>query len=218
MKTLTEQMQRRYATKIYDATKKIPADVFAEIENVLHLSPTSMNLQPLRFVIAETAEGKARVAKSASGMFGFNADKILAASHVVVIASKVALDDEYLSRLLEQEFQDGRYANAEEKVARGQARKSFVDLHRLQLNDEAEWHAKQAYLALGSALTAAAQLGLDSTAIEGVDLSILNQEFGLTEQGYAAQVVVVFGYRAENDANATTPKSRLPKAVLIEKI
>lgn len=215
---VTQQMQTRYATKVYNRDKKIPAELFAEIENVLHLSPTSMNLQPLRFVIAESEEGKARVAKSAVGIFGFNAEKIVAASHAVVVASKTVVDNDYLEALLAQEFQDGRYSNEEEKVARGKARQGFVELHRNQLKDEAEWHAKQAYIALGSALTAAAQLGIDSTAIEGVDFDILDQEFNLREQGYHAQYVVIFGYRDEGDANAKLPKSRLPKNVLFKKI
>lgn len=215
---VTQQMQTRYATKVYDPSKKIPAALFAEIENVLHLSPTSMNLQPLRFVIAESEEGKARVAKSAVGIFGFNAEKIVAASHAVVVASKTVVDNDYLDALLAQEFQDGRYSNEEEKVARGKARQGFVELHRNQFKDEAEWHAKQAYIALGSALTAAAQLGIDSTAIEGVDFDILDQEFNLREQGYHAQYVVIFGYRDEGDANAKLPKSRLPKSALLEKI
>lgn len=215
---VTQQMQARYATKVYDANKKIPAELFAEIENVLHLSPTSMNLQPLRFVIAESEDGKARVAKSAVGIFGFNAEKIMASSHAVVIASKISVDSDYLEMLLEQEFQDGRYANEDEKVARGKARLGFVELHRHQFNDEAEWHAKQAYIALGSVLTAATQLGIDSTAIEGVDMNILDQEFAFGEQGYHAQFVVIFGYRDDNDFNAKLPKSRLPKTTLMEKV
>lgn len=215
---VTQQMQTRYATKVYDPSKKIPAEQFAHLENTLHLSPTSLNLQPLYFVVANSEVGKARIAQSAVGMFGFNAEKILAASHAVVIASKVAVDAEHLARVADQEEQDGRYANAEEKIARGKAREAFVAFHREQLNDEAQWHAKQAYLALGSVLTAAAQLGIDATPIEGVDLALLDQAFQLTEKGYAAQLVVVFGYRASQDANAALPKSRLPKSHVIESI
>lgn len=218
MKTITQIFTERYATKVYDATKKIPADTFAEIENTLVLSPTSMNIQPLHFVIADSEEGKARVAKAASGTFAFNAEKIMAASHVVVIASKVFADEAYLANVLEQEFQDGRYANEEEKLMRGKARQSFVDLHRFQLKDEVHWHAKQAYITLGSVLSVAAQLGIDSTAIEGIDTAILDSEFNLKANGYAAQLVVIFGYRDESDFNAKLPKSRLPKSFLVEKI
>lgn len=215
---VTQQMQTRYATKVYDPTKKIPAEIFAHLENTLHLSPTSLNLQPLYFVVAESEAGKARIAQSAVGMFGFNAEKILASSHAVVVASKVEMDAEHLSKVADQEFQDGRYASDDEKTARAKAREAFVHFHRDTLNDEAQWHAKQAYLALGTVVAAAAQLGVDATPIEGVDLNMLDQEFGLAEKGYTAQFVVVFGYRAEHDLNAALPKSRLPKAMLFENI
>lgn len=215
---VTQQMQTRYATKVYDPSKKIPAEIFAHLENTLHLSPTSLNLQPLYFVVAESEAGKARIAQSAVGMFGFNAEKILASSHAVVVASKVEMEAEHLSKVADQEFQDGRYASDDEKAARAKAREAFVHFHRDTLNDEAQWHAKQAYLALGTVVAAAAQLGVDATPIEGVDLNMLDQEFGLAEKGYTAQFVVVFGYRAEHDLNAALPKSRLPKAMLFENI
>ena len=43
---LLEALQWRYATKVFDPTKKIPADVWQTLERALVLTPTSYGLQP----------------------------------------------------------------------------------------------------------------------------------------------------------------------------
>lgn len=56
--------KRRYTTKAYDAARKIPqATIDALLEQLRH-SPSSVNSQPWHFVVADTAEGKARLAKA----------------------------------------------------------------------------------------------------------------------------------------------------------
>ncbi len=47
--------------------------------------------------------------------------------------------------------------------------------------------------------------------MEGIDVKILDKEFGLTEKGLTAVTAVSLGYRTESDFNdpAKTPKSRL---------
>ena len=56
---LKETLNWRYTTKEYDASKKISDTDMAEIKNLLRMSPSSVNLQPWHFIVAETAEGKA---------------------------------------------------------------------------------------------------------------------------------------------------------------
>ncbi|PYG97100.1 NAD(P)H nitroreductase, partial [Arthrobacter stackebrandtii] len=77
--------KRRYTTKAYDASRRIPqATVDAVLEQLRH-SPSSVNSQPWHFVIASTDEGKARIAKGTEGSFAYNAPKVLKASHVIVL-------------------------------------------------------------------------------------------------------------------------------------
>lgn len=53
--------------------------------------------------------------------------------------------------------------------------------------------------------------------MEGADMAVLNEEFGLTEKGYTTVAVVSFGYRASDDFNAELPKSRLAVDVVFSK-
>jgi nitroreductase/dihydropteridine reductase len=56
--------KRRYTTKAYDASRRIPqATVDALLEQLRH-SPSSVNSQPWHFIVADTAEGKARLARA----------------------------------------------------------------------------------------------------------------------------------------------------------
>ncbi len=50
--------KRRYTTKAYDASRRIPqATVDALLEQLRH-SPSSVNSQPWHFIVADTAEGR----------------------------------------------------------------------------------------------------------------------------------------------------------------
>lgn len=214
--SITEALNFRYTTKAYDPGRKISDADFAQLKAILRMSPSSTNLQPWHFVIASDEAGKGRIAKGAQGMFSFNEPKILHASHVVVFASKVHIEESYFARITEQEDQDGRYPNADIKAQVDGARKMFCNTHRYDLLDEAQWHAHQVHLNMGAVLLGAAQLGIDATPMGGIDLNAINAEFDLPAKGYTALAVVSFGYRSAEDFNdpAKTPKSRLPEEVI----
>ncbi|MGF6148163.1 Oxygen-insensitive NAD(P)H nitroreductase [Kingella potus] len=208
--------ENRYSTKKFDPTKKISADDFAQIKAALRNAPSSVNIQPWHFVIADDDAGKARIAKSAEN-FPYNREKITNASHVVVFAARKHADDAYVTAVVEQEDQDGRFATAEAKAAGDDIRRVYVGYHREQFQDESAWLAKQVHINLGFVLFAAAALGIDAVPMEGVDMKVLNQEFGLNEKGYTAVAVVPFGYRAADDYNAALPKSRFAEEVIFSK-
>ena len=201
---------KRYSTKAFDATKKLTAEQAENLKTLLQYSPSSTN--------SSSDEGKARVAKAASGTYVFNERKILDASHVVVFCAKNAMDDAWLERVVNQEEADGRFANADAKAANHKGRTFFADMHRKELHDDDQWMAKQVYLNVGNFLLGVAAMGLDAVPIEGVDFAILDAELDLKAQGYTSLVVVPVGHHSVEDFNATLPKSRLPQATTITEI
>ncbi|MBJ9976421.1 oxygen-insensitive NAD(P)H nitroreductase [Pseudomonas sp. S75] len=201
--------KRRYTTKAYDASRVIPqATIDALLEQLRH-SPSSVNSQPWHFVVAGTAEGKARLAK-ATEAFSYNTGKILNASHVIVFATRTEMTEAHLHAVLDQEAADGRFRDDQARVGQDQTRRGYVDLHRYDLKDVQHWMEKQTYLALGTALLGAAAHGLDATPIEGFDSKALDAELGLRERGFTSVVLLALGYRSEEDFNAGLTKSRLP--------
>ena len=215
---ITQIMNERYTTKVFDKTKKIPQEQIEKIENILRKSPSSTNAQPWHFIIASTEEGKARIAKAAVGRYVFNTAKITDASHVVVLCARPVIDEAYLLQVLAAEAKDGRFANEEFKKGQHDGRSYFVNIHRLDRMDTQQWTEKQVYLALGALLVGAASLGIDSCTMEGFDQTILDTELDLHSKGLVSSVIVSLGYRGEGDSNAKLPKSRLPLADVITKI
>lgn len=145
--TLNDALHWRYSTKSFDPTKKISAADFAQLQEVLQFSPSSINLQPWHFVIADDDAGKARIAKGAEAEnYRYNAAKITNASHVIVVCAKVIADEAHLQAVLDQEEADGRFATPENKVQRNGVCNLFLNFHRYDLKDEPHWHARQAMM------------------------------------------------------------------------
>lgn len=217
MKNITETMNWRYSTKEFDANKKISAADFQSLKDILRLSPSSTNIQPWHFVIADDEAGKARIAKGTQGMFDFNTAKVKDASHVIIFCSRIYANDEFLHEVLDKEDADGRFAEPKFKEQMHQVRNMFLDIRRYEQKDEPHWLVEQVYLNMGALLLGAATLGIDAVPMEGADLKALDEEFELRSKGYTAVAVISLGYRSEDDFNADLPKSRLSEASIITK-
>lgn len=215
MKKITEAMNWRYSTKEFDANKKISAADFQSLKDILRLSPSSTNIQPWHFVIADDDAGKARIAKGTQGMFDFNTAKVKDASHVIIFCSRIYADDEFLHEVLDKEDTDGRFAEPKFKAQMHQTRQMFLDIRRYEQKDEPHWLVEQVYLNMGALLLGAATLGIDAVPMEGADLKALDEEFELRSKGYTAVAVISLGYRSEDDFNADLPKSRLSEETII---
>jgi nitroreductase/dihydropteridine reductase len=217
---LRETLNWRYTTKEYDPTKKISDADMAEVKNLLRMSPSSVNLQPWHFIIAETKEGKERIAKGTQGFFHFNEAKVTNASAVVLFCSKTDVDETYFQDIADTDDKNGRFPNEDIKNGFLGAVKAFVGIHKYDLKDLQHWMEKQVYLNIGSFLLGVASLNIDATPMEGIDVKALDEEFGLREKGFTSLVAVSLGYRAASDFNATdkTPKSRLPENKIFTEI
>ena len=211
-------IKKRYAVKSFDSNKKIESEIMVKAEELLKFSPSSINLQPWHYIIAESAEGKKQVAESASGSYSYNRPKMLDASHLVVFSSKNTLEDSYLEKLLDQEESEGRFRDIKAREAQHGVKFGFSDLHRSEIKDSEEWMKKQVYLSAGFFLLGVSALGLDACPMEGFDSSVLDSVLGLREKGYSSQLIIALGYKNSDDFNADLPKSRLPVEDILSRI
>lgn len=208
---ITDILNWRYSTKEFDSNKKINEEDFEQVKTLLQMSPSSTNIQPWHFIIANSEDGKKRITKGTQGFFQFNESKVMHASHIIVFCSKTGTDENYMKHIQGSEDKDGRYPNEEIKQMVYGARNIFADMHKYDFKDQQHWLEKQVYLNMGNLLLGAAALKIDTLPMEGIDLKALDEEFGLREKGFTAVAVVSLGYRSENDSNSPdkTPKSRL---------
>lgn len=199
--------RNRYTTKHYNG-QQIPREEFDTLLEILRLTPTSVNAQALHYFTATSQEARERLLPAFPE---FNRDRITGASDVVVFTVPKTLTEAHLRRVLDKEESDGRFPNAEVKNAQDQGRRYFAGLHQGSEAELVAWEARQAYIGMGFLLFAAAGMGIDSTALEGIDFPKLNEILGLDEKNLTAIAAVSLGYRSPKDGNAQRPKSRLTR-------
>lgn len=207
---LLAQLRWRYSTKRFDAARRIPADVWDALEQALVLTPSSFGLQPWKFVVVgDPALRQQLRAKSWNQSQITDADKL-----VVFLGQRTTTVDDVDRYLTHQCSVRG---TAIETLAG--YRKVLVDfvVNGWAAADHAAWNARQVYLAIGQFLTAAAMLGVDTCALEGIDMAAYDHLLGLDGSRFATLCVCTAGYRAEGDRNATAAKVRYGAHEVIER-
>lgn len=208
MANFAELSKNRYTTKAYDANKKIPDEVFKQLCTVLRNSPSSVNSQPWHFFVVSTDAAKEKIMP---GINEFNHSRVRNSSHTIVFCARTKFNEEHLNNLLLQEEKDGRFPTEQNKKEQDIGRRRFLERNNSTPEELLTWESKQVYLAMGSLLYAAASMGINSTPIEGFDVSVMDKALGLKEKGLTSVVVVSLGYSSKEDFNAHLPKSRLPE-------
>jgi nitroreductase/dihydropteridine reductase len=207
---LNELIESGHFPKKYDPSRRIPNDVVDKLLKFIYSIPTSVNAQSTHYLVASTPESRSRIADHMGEGFDFNVPKVRDASHIIVLATRETLSNEYLDELHAKEVADGKFPT-EALADQWQATvRMWIDLHRYDVKDLQHWMEKQTYLALGMSLMAAEELGINASPLEGFNSRILDAELGLRQKGFTATVLLVLGYRDEADFYARTPKSRLP--------
>ncbi|HJS01061.1 MAG TPA: NAD(P)H-dependent oxidoreductase [Flavobacterium sp.] len=200
MSNFLEHQNWRYATKKFDATKKISKEDLNTLKEAIRLSTSSYGLQPYKVIIVESPELRAKIQPAAWGQ-----SQIVEASHLIVFANKTKLDDsdidEYVSNISAT-----RNLPLESFAGYGDFMKSKI----LTLSDDSKniWTSKQTYLALGNLLNAAAELKIDVTPMEGFVPEDVNEILGLEKLGLNTSLIATLGYRHAEDATQHYAKVR----------
>lgn len=205
-----ENQNWRYATKKFDATKKISVTDLEFLKEAIRLSASSYGLQLYKIFIIENPAIRATLQPASWGQ-----SQIVDASHLFVFAHTIDVQEAHIDDYLANIAQT-RNISLEAVKGYGDFMKS--NLVGLPLEKKAIWTSKQTYLALGNLLNAAAELKIDVTPIEGFLADLYNEILGLTAKGYAASVVAAVGYRHEDDATQHLAKVRKSTAELFETI
>ena len=209
-KTLTELLNWRYATKKMNADKAVPQDKLDAIIEAVRMAPTSSGTQPFELFVITNPDLRAKIAEAASGQ-----TPITDGSHVLVFAAW----DNYT----EERIDDVVQLNV---AARGDLPLIHDYYNNLKANyvpRDAEVNyahaARQAYIALGFAMIAAADQGVDSTPMEGFDPDAVDAILDLRQRGLRSVVLLPLGYRQEGaDWLLTMPKVRKSREAIVTEI
>lgn len=198
---LVAALNWRYATRKFDADRKIPAAEWHALEQSLVLAPSSIGLQPWRFYVVTDAAIKERLMAAA-----WHQVQVVECSHFVVLAVRknLGLDhvDRHVARMAEvrgvsveslEKFRRMVIGNLEQARAEG----------RLDT-----WQTHQVYIALGQFMASAAVMGIDACPMEGFEPEKFDEILGLKGGDYASVVACAAGYRVPNERFAEMKKVR----------
>lgn len=208
---LIEKLNWRYATKKMDPSKTVSEDKVERILEATRLAPTSSGLQPFEVIVVTNPEVRAKIQEIA-----WNQAQVTEGSHLLVFAAW----DNYTADRINSMFD---LVNEE----RGFTNEGWENYRQLLLNTyvprDAETNyqhaARQAYIAFGIALAAAAFEGVDSTPMEGFDPDKLDEILGLRAKGLRSVTILPLGYRdAANDWLVNLKKVRRPRDQFITEV
>jgi len=187
-KPLNDLLNWRYATKKMDPAKPVPQDKVDAIIEAIRLAPTSSGTQPFELFVVTNPDIRKQITEAAGGQA-----QITDGSHLLVFAAW----DNYTADRIDAVVD----LNVE-------ARGDMPMLHTYYDNLKANYvprdaavnyahAARQAYIALGIALLAAAEQEVDSTPMEGFDPAAVDAILGLKERGLRSVVLMPLDYRDE---------------------
>jgi len=204
-----EHLNWRYATKAMNGATVDDTKIDTILE-AINLAPTSSGLQPFEVLIVKTDELKEKIFPISN-----NQSVIKDCSHLLVFTAW----DDYTTERINEAF-ESMYAVRGFSERWDEYRKFLLNTY---IGRDAELNyqhaARQAYIAFGFAIAAAATEKVDATPIEGFDPDALDALLGLREKGLRSIILLPLGYRdAENDWLIDMPKARKAKSILIKEI
>lgn len=208
-KQLLDALQWRYATKVFDATKKISADIWVALEQSLVLTPTSYGLQPYQFLVVQDPAKRAALLPHSWGQ-----KQVVDCSHFIVFTARTEMKEADVSKLI-----------ARISSVRGVPAESMTPYWNMMIGDVVngprgkaahEWAARQVYIALGNLMTSAAVLGVDACPMEGIVPVEYDKVLQLEGSGYKTVVALALGYRSATDRYASLAKVRYESADLVK--
>ena len=210
MNSVLEHRTWRYATKKFDASKKVSEQDLETLLEATRLSASSYGLQPYHVFVVTDPEIREKLKPVSWGQ-----SQITDASHLIIFANVVDFGEELVDAYVQNA---STTRNIPTESLKGYA--DFMKSKLLELPAETKnnWTTKQAYIAFSNMMQAAAELKIDTCPMEGFEHGAYNEILGLTEKDLNAAVVLAIGYRSEEDGTQHLAKVRKSKEELFTHI
>lgn len=199
--SLINDLQWRYATKNMNG-ETVPTEKLNTILDAINLSATSYGLQPFTVLVVTNTDTKAAIQAAA-----YNQAQVGSSSHVLVFTVPEKLTAADIEQFINNV---ATTRNIPVDALEGYKQMMLNTVGALPAEQQQIWSTKQAYIALGTALAAAAEQKIDACPMEGFDAVKVDEILGLKESGLKSVVILPLGFRAETDATAHYKKVRKP--------
>lgn len=211
MSELLQNLQWRYATKKMNPTKPVSSEKVDFILEAIRLSASSSGLQPYDVLVVTNPEIREQIVPHA-----WDQKQITDGSHLLVFAAW----DNYTAERINTMFDLVNEKRGFKNEGWENYRKMLLNTYPKRDPETNFQHAaRQAYIGLGSALIAAAEMKVDSTPMEGFNPEKVDEILGLKERGLKSVVLLPLGYRAdEGDWLVNLEKVRRPTDSFISQV
>lgn len=200
---ILKRLNKRYAVKKMNG-KDTNSEKLEVILESARLSPSSYGLQPYRLIVVSNQAIKEKLQ-----IASFGQEKVSQSSLMLILAIVKDINEEFINNFI--------YLNAE---IRNKPTEKLEGLRSNILNKTTKfkaanqidgWAKRQAYIALGSILTTAAILEVDSCPMEGFKAEEYDKILGLDQLGLSSAVACAIGERTEDDKYQYEKKVRWHK-------
>jgi nitroreductase/dihydropteridine reductase len=205
--SLINDLNWRYATKKMNG-ENVSAEKLDLILDAANLAATSYGLQPFTILVVSNKEVKTKLQEAA-----YNQPQVGGSSHVLVFAVPIKITEAHIDAHISNIT---KIRNLPSEALAGLKQTILSTVGALPQEQQQIWAAKQAYIAFGTVLLAAAEQKVDACPMEGFVSSKFDEILGLEEKGLKSVVVAAIGYRSAEDATANFKKVRKAKDVLFE--
>ena len=194
--TFLNHLDWRYAVKSFDASRSVSEADLASIKEAISKTPTSFGLEPYHIKVLTDQTIKDKI-QSVS----WNQPQVGTCSHLLVFCYRTDIVDDRIDAYID----NASGGNPEIKEKMAEYRQLMHD--NISERDVPVWSSRQAYIALGFAMAACAELQIDSCPLEGFDPASVDKILDLPPHLKSVAMLPI-GYREEDPSR---PKVRFPK-------
>ena len=205
--SLIEALNWRYAAKRMNG-QKVPKEKLETILEATRLAPTSSGIQPFTILNISDPELLKKIQPIAN-----NQPQITEGSNLLVFAAWENITPEQIDNVFDLVAKERNLPEGAQLDYRNRLKGLFGGR---TAEENFQSAARQAYIAFGVAITAAATEKVDATPMEGFRAPELDALLGLREKGLRSVCLLMLGYRdEENDWLADLKKVRRAKKDLV---
>jgi nitroreductase / dihydropteridine reductase len=203
IKSITQALNRRYATKQYQKNTPIAEELLETILEAWRLAPSSFGLDPIRFIVVND-----QVTKDLLLPHAYNQPQISDASTVIVLTTET-ITPTYID-----EFIASVALTRNVPISALDGYKAMIsEIAELDEENRKTRENEQAHISLWCMLLTAAQLMVDATPMWWFIPEKFDEVLWLTWTTRRSVVVLTLGYRDLQDWYASLPKVRRHKDI-----
>jgi len=208
--SIIKSLEWRAAIKKFDPQKTVSKEDIDKLIEAANLTATSGGLQPFKMVVVSNKEIKEQLVQSSYGQ-----NMVKDAPNLLVFSVETDIDETLVDRFVER-AQKIRGKGKDELIGFSESMKAYIS--SISKENRIAWAKSQAYIALGTVLTVAAELKIDSCPMEGFDPISYQSLLGLKEKNLLPVLVLPIGYRSDLDVHSKEKKVRKSKEEFVLEI